>query len=102
MNKYINEGKENYNAVVPSAEGEASKIIQEAQGYAAERVNSATGDVARFKSVLSEYEKSPEITAKRLYIETMEKVLSDTDSLTVVDSGLDNFLPMMNLDKGAN
>ncbi len=100
MNKYINEGKENYNRVIPAAEGEASKIIQEAQGYASERVNSATGDVARFKSVLSEYEKSPDITAERLYIETMEKIL--TGNLTVVDKNLENFLPMMNLKKEGN
>ena len=100
MNKYINEGKENYNRVIPAAEGEASKIIQEAQGYASERVNSATGDVARFKSVLAEYEKSPDITAKRLYIETMEKILSG--DLTIVDKSLENFLPIMNLTKEGN
>ncbi len=100
MNKYINEGKENYNRVIPAAEGEASKIIQEAQGYASERVNSATGDVARFKSVLAEYEKSPDITAKRLYIETMEKILSG--ELTIVDKSLENFLPIMNLTKEGN
>ena len=100
MNKYINEGKENYNRVIPAAEGEASKVIQEAQGYASERVNSATGDVARFKSVLAEYEKSPDITARRLYIETMEKILSG--DLTIVDKSLENFLPMMNLTKEGN
>ena len=100
MNKYINEGKENYNRVIPAAEGEASKLIQEAQGYASERVNSATGDVARFKSVLAEYEKSPDITSKRLYIETMEQILSG--ELTVVDKSLENFLPIMNLDKEGN
>ncbi len=104
MNKYINEGKENYNSIIPAAEGEASKIIQEAQGYASERVNSATGDVARFKSVLAEYEKSPEITAKRLYIETMEEVLASDapGELTIVDSNLDGFLPFMNLTKEGN
>ena len=100
MNKYINEGKENYNRVIPAAEGEASKLIQEAQGYASERVNSATGDVARFKSVLAEYEKSPDITSKRLYIETMEQILSG--ELTVVDKSLENFLPIMNLNKEGN
>ena len=102
MNKYINEGKENYNRVIPAAEGEANKIIQEAQGYASERVNTATGDVARFKSVLEEYEKSPEVTARRLYIETMEKILANGDNLTVVDKNLENFLPMMNLTKEGN
>ena len=103
MNKYINEGKENYNRVIPAAEGEANKIIQEAQGYASERVNTANGDVARFSSVLEEYRKSPEITAQRLYLETMEKVLSSGEgSLTVVDRNLENFLPMMNLTKEGN
>ena len=99
MNKYINEGKENYNRVIPAAEGEASKVIQEAQGYAAERVNTATGDVARFSSVLAEYKKSPEITARRLYLETMEDVLGADKNLTIVDKNLESFLPVMNLTK---
>ncbi len=99
MNKYINEGKENYNRVIPAAEGEASKVIQEAQGYASERVNTATGDVARFRSVLSEYEKSPDITARRLYIETMESVLAAGGNLTVIDKNLESFLPLMNITK---
>ena len=102
MNKYINEGKENYNRIIPAAEGEANKIIQEAQGYAAERVNTATGDVARFRSVLEEYEKNPEITAQRLYLETMEKVFGDSENLTIVDKNMENFLPMMNLTKEGN
>ena len=102
MNKYINEGKENYNRIIPAAEGEASKVIQEAQGYASERVNTATGDVARFRSVLEEYEKSPDITARRLYIETMEDVLAAGGNLTVIDRNLENFLPLMNLTKEGN
>lgn len=102
MNKYINEGKENYNRVIPAAEGEASKVIQEAQGYASERVNTATGDVARFRSVLEEYQKSPDITAQRLYIETMEDVLAPGGNLTVIDKNLESFLPLMNLTKEGN
>lgn len=98
MNKYINQGRENYNSVIPAAQGEASKLIQEAEGYASERVNAAKGDVARFESVKAEYEKSPEITGKRLYIETMESVLSSGDGkLTVIDRNLDGFLPVANL-----
>lgn len=102
MNKYINQGKENYNSVIPSAQGEANKLIQEAQGYASERINTAKGDVARFESVRDEYEKSKEVTAKRLYIETMEEVLESSDGeLIVVDSSLDNFLPVANVMGGA-
>ncbi|MCF0237311.1 MAG: FtsH protease activity modulator HflK [Sphaerochaetaceae bacterium] len=99
MNKYINEGKQNYNSVIPKAEGEASKIIQEAEGYASERINTAKGDVARFEAVKAEYEKSKEITSKRLYIETMEEIFSseNTGSLTLLDKNLDSFLPISNL-----
>lgn len=101
MNKYINEGKENYNSTIPSAQGEASKIIQEAQGYASERINTAKGDVARFESVKAEYEKSKEVTSKRLYIETMEEILSDAEgTVTLIDERLENFLPIANITGG--
>ncbi len=102
MNKYINEGKENYNSVIPSAQGEASKLIQEAEGYASERINTAKGDVARFESVKAEYEKSKEVTSKRLYIETMEEILASQEGeVTLVDSSLENFLPVANITGGA-
>ncbi|MCR4676237.1 MAG: FtsH protease activity modulator HflK [Sphaerochaetaceae bacterium] len=101
MNKLINEGKQNYNKVIPAAQGEASKLIQQAQGYAAERVNTAQGDVARFESVKAEYEKSKDITARRLYLETMEDVLSSEEgSLTVIDRNLSNFLPVTEIPTG--
>ncbi|MCR5761396.1 MAG: FtsH protease activity modulator HflK [Sphaerochaetaceae bacterium] len=102
MNKLINEGKENYNKVIPSAQGEASKLIQQAQGYAAERVNTAQGDVARFESVKAEYEKNKDITARRLYLETMEEILSDSTggTLTIIDRNLENFLPVSDLQAG--
>lgn len=102
MNKLINEGKENYNRVIPAAQGEANKLIQEAQGYAAERVNTALGDVARFNSIRNEYENSKEITAQRLYLETMEEIFSDDSNLTLIDKNLDSFLPMAELEIGGN
>ena len=55
MERLINEGKERYNKEIPKAEGQAQQLLQEAQGYAAEKVNRAKGDVARFTSVLQEY-----------------------------------------------
>jgi membrane protease subunit HflK len=99
MNRLINEGKERYNREIPRAQGEASQLIQVAEGYAAERVNNATGDVARFKSVLEAYEMSKDITARRLYIETMEDILKNADdgTLTLIDKELENFLPISNL-----
>ncbi len=97
MNKYINQGKENYNSVIPSAQGEANRLVKQAEGYASERVNTASGDVARFESVLEEYEKSKEVTSKRLYIETMEDVLKGK---TVIDKNLENFLPISEFSMG--
>ncbi len=103
MNRYINEGKQNYNKVIPSARGEANQIIQVAEGYASERVNQAEGDVARFDSVRQEYEKSKEITRRRLYIETMESIITPQEggSVTLVDKKLANYLPIQMLEGGA-
>ncbi len=96
MNSYINEGKQYYNQEIPAAEGQAEQIIAEAQGYAAERINKAKGDTARFDAMREEYEKDKETTARRLYIETMEEILSD-GSTTLIDRNLDNFLPIQSI-----
>ena len=98
MNRLINEGKEFYNAEIPAAQGEAEKIVLQAKGYASERVNNAKGDTARFTAMLQEYERSEEITGRRLYIETMEDILTEgSGKLTLVDADLDNFLPFGNV-----
>lgn len=98
MNRLINEGKEYYNKEIPSAQGESSKLILQAQGYAAERVNEAHGDAQRFDSVRQAYEESPDITRTRLYLETMNEVLTENGGkLTIVDSDLRNFLPVKNV-----
>ncbi len=100
MNRFINEGKQSYNQEIPKAQGEASRLIQVAQGYAAERVNNALGDVARFASVREAYSMSKEITAQRLYIETMESLLGEakgTGSIMLIDKTLENFLPLSNI-----
>ena len=98
MNGYINEGKQYYNQQIPAAEGEADKIISEASGYAAERINRAEGDTARFKEMLAEYSANGETTATRLYIETMEEILSaDSGTVTIIDKDLENFLPIRSL-----
>jgi len=99
MNRFINEGKEQYNSIIPKAQGEAKQQIQIAEGYAKERVNNARGDVARFNSMRDIYENSKEITADRLYIETMEEILaSSSKNSTLVDKDLENFLPISQID----
>jgi membrane protease subunit HflK len=97
MNKLINQGRETYNKRIPEAAGEAQQAIQVAQGYATERVNRAAGDVARFKAVLGEYRRAPEVTRNRLYLETMETVFKSADSTDLVDKKLSGFLPVKTL-----
>ena len=97
MDRMINEGKEAYNNEIPRAKGEADKLIQEALGYASERVNKAEGDTARFNAVYEEYVKAPDITRRRLYLETLNAIFANTDKVTFVDKNLKNFLPLKNL-----
>ena len=97
MNRLINEGKEAYNKEIPKAKGEADRMIQEARGYAAERINKAEGDVARFNAVYAEYSKAPDITRRRLYLETLDKIFSNTDKVIFIDKNVKNFLPLKNL-----
>ena len=100
MNRMINEGKEAYNKEIPKAKGDADRMIQEARGYAAERVNKAEGDVARFNAVYAEYSKAPDITRRRLYLETLDKIFSNTDKVIFIDKNVKNFLPLKNLSGG--
>jgi membrane protease subunit HflK len=85
--RFIEEARVHVNSVVPEARGQAARINQEAEGYKAASVALATGEAARFTLLLNEYQKAPEITRKRLYLQTMEnvfarsqKVLLDADS----------------------
>ena len=97
----INEAKQEYNKQIYNIEGEAEKIINEARGYAIDRVNTAKGDVASFEKVLEAYKKSPQITKDRIYLETMEEVLSKIPNKVLVSSDLENFLPMLNVNGGS-
>lgn len=63
--------------ILPRARGDAARFIQEAEGFRAERVNRATGESQKFLNILEEYEKSKQVTRRRLYLETLEVVLSD-------------------------
>ncbi|UTC73989.1 FtsH protease activity modulator HflK [Treponema sp. OMZ 792] len=102
MNRLINEGKEAYNKEIPKAKGEAQKMIEEARGYASERINKAKGDVARFNAVYSEYVKAPDITRRRLYLETLDSIFKNNENVTLIDKNLKSFLPLKDLNKGGN
>lgn len=101
MNRLINEGQKVYNEELPKAKGEANRIVQEAKGYAANRVNTAKGDVARFNAVYEEYRKSPRVTRERLYLETMSAVLENAENITIIDKSVQNLIPIKDLGKKA-
>jgi len=86
--------------VLPKARGEAQKIIEEALGYKAERVERAKGDVDRFLAVLKEYKKSKDVTRKRLYLETMEKILPGIRKIIIDPEVGGNILQFLPLEKG--
>jgi membrane protease subunit HflK len=97
--KLINEARRDYNKVIPLAEGEKDQRIREADGYRLKRINEAEGDVARFNALLTEYTKAPEVTRRRIYIETMQDVMPGIRSKIIVDEQTRSILPLLNLDK---
>lgn len=74
------------NRVLAGARGEAAQLLEQAEGYRARVVNEAEGEASRFTAVLGEYQQAPEVTRRRLYIETLEKVLGDVDKI-ILDEG---------------
>jgi len=93
----INQANGEYNKVVPRASGEAQRQLSDAEGYALKRVNEAEGDVARFRALLEQYDKAPDVTRRRLYLETMAEVLPKLGGKIILDEDASQFLPLMNL-----
>ncbi|QBY01625.1 FtsH protease activity modulator HflK [Rhodophyticola sp. CCM32] len=96
------------NQVLAGARGEAAQLLEQAEGYRAQVVNEAEGEASRFLAVLAEYELAPDVTRRRLYLETMERVLGDVD-LVILDSegeggagGVVPYLPLNELRRGAD
>jgi membrane protease subunit HflK len=96
--KLINEARRDYNKVIPLAEGEKDQRIREADGYRLKRINEAEGDVARFSALLAEYNKAPEVTRRRIYIETLQTVLPGIRAKIIIDEQASGVLPLLNLD----
>ncbi len=97
--KLINQAWAEYNRVIPKARGEAQRKIEEARGYALERVNRARGEAARFTALYNEYLKAREVTRQRIYLETMEEVLSNVGRKLITDEKATGILPLFQLDK---
>src|SRR5947207_11846821 len=81
-----NEAQTYANRVVPEARGRAAKITQDSEAYREQTVAEAKGQASRFSQVYEQYKKAPDVTRQRIYLETMERVLGDTDK-TIIDTG---------------
>ena len=91
----INQAKSEYNKVIPRARGQAEETIQKAEGYATQRVNNAQGEVARFNALYNEYVRAPEVTKKRIYLETLQEVLPKLGDKIITSENGNNMIPLL-------
>lgn len=95
LSQLENEAQREYAKVIELARGEAKREITEAEGYAVDRVNRAKGDVARFIQLVKQYLAAKQVTRRRLYLETLERVLPKVKRILVVDKqGVLKLLPL--------
>ncbi len=98
----INQAKSEYNKVIPKAKGQAEETIQKAEGYAAERVNNALGEATRFSDLYNEYIKAPEVTKRRIYLETMNSAIPKLGHKIITDEKGNNVLPLLQMQLKGN
>ena len=90
--RFKNEGQAYANDVVPRARGIAARLTEEANGYRQSVVSTAQGDASRFRQILAEYEKAPQVTRERMYLDTMQQILSATSKIVVEQKTGQNLL----------
>jgi membrane protease subunit HflK len=95
--KSINIANGEFNKEVPRASGEADRMIREAEGYATKRINEAEGDVSRFNALFAEYQKAPEVTKRRIYLETLRDVMPTLERKIIIDEDAKSILPLLQL-----
>jgi modulator of FtsH protease HflK len=93
----INQAKSEYNKVIPWARGQAEETIQKAEGYSTQRVNNAMGEASRFSALYNEYVKAPEVTKRRIYLETMRSALPKLGNKIITDEKGNNVLPLLQM-----
>jgi membrane protease subunit HflK len=93
----INVARGEYNKDVPRASGLADQVLSKAKGYATERINEAQGDADRFRAVYEQYQKAPEVTRRRLYLETLGDVMPKLGGKVILDSGANQVLPLLQI-----
>ncbi len=97
--RMVNEAWEAYNKVVPKATGEAEKTIRQAEGYALNRVNRSKGDANKFLAIWKEYNRSEDVTRRRLYLETLDEVLPKIGRKYIVDSEQQGLIQLLRLEE---
>ena len=97
--RMIYQAREEYNKAIPTARGDAERVVKAAEGYALDRVNRAKGDADRFNSVYAEYAKAKDVTARRLYLETLKDLLPRMGPKYIIDDNQSNLLPLLNLNQ---
>jgi membrane protease subunit HflK len=95
--KMINQARAEYNSVIPKAKGEALQTIETAEGYATDRVNRAKGDAELFNSLYTAYRAAPDVTRRRMYLETMAAIYPKVKHKIVIDDELKGVLPLLSL-----
>jgi len=99
-NRMVNQAEGYRNDVIPKARGEAEAMIRDAEGFKQARIKRSEGDAAKFTTILKEYRKAKSITQKRLYLETMERVLPNIEKIIIPDKNSGNMLNLLNLNPG--
>lgn len=95
----INQAQAAYNKEIPKAKGNAQQTILAAEGYALERVNRSQGEANRFLDVLKEYRQAKDVTKRRLYLESMDRLLEKVDEIYVIDADQKGLVPLLDLQK---
>ena len=99
-NRMVNQAEGYRNNVIPKARGEAEAMIRDAEGFKQARIKRSEGDAVKFTTILKEYRKAKSITQKRLYLETMERVLPNIEKIIIPDKNSGNMLNLLNLNPG--
>lgn len=94
---FINSALEDYNKVIPRAGGQAKQMIKQAEAYAIDRTNTAKGDASRFVQIWTEYKQSKDVTRRRLYLESLGKILPKLEKKYIVDENVNSILPLLKL-----
>ena len=95
--KLINQARADYNQIIPRAKGRAEQTVEQAEGFATDRVNRARGDAELFTQVHAAYQRAPEVTRRRMYLETMAAIYPKVKKKIILDESLEGVLPLLPL-----